>query len=214
MTKLEIRSRLFACLLAALAGFIDAVGFIRSGGFFVSFMSGNSTRLGVGIVNRLHDALVASGLVLGFVCGVILGSLIGEAARARRAAVVLATVAALLASAAFLDGAGRLVPALALLALGMGAVNTVFEREGEVRVGVTYMTGSLVRVGTGMASAMLGRGGRDWPVYLLLWLSFISGTLCGAIAYGPPPNLTLAAGAAASLVLAAVSLRTASEIRS
>jgi uncharacterized membrane protein YoaK (UPF0700 family) len=33
MTKLEIRSRVFACLLAALAGFIDAVGFIRSGGF-------------------------------------------------------------------------------------------------------------------------------------------------------------------------------------
>jgi uncharacterized membrane protein YoaK (UPF0700 family) len=33
MTRLESRARLFACLLAALAGFIDAIGFIRSGGF-------------------------------------------------------------------------------------------------------------------------------------------------------------------------------------
>ena len=41
MTRLELRSRIFACLLAALAGFVDAIGFIRSGGFFVSFMSGN-----------------------------------------------------------------------------------------------------------------------------------------------------------------------------
>jgi len=207
MTKLEVRARAFACLLSALAGFVDAVGFIRSGGFFVSFMSGNSTRLGVGVVHRPHDGLVAFGLVLSFVAGVVMGSLAGEIRRTRRATIVLALVAALLGGAAYVDAAGRTEVALALLALAMGAVNTVFERGGEVRVGVTYMTGSLVRVGTGIASAVLGRGDGRWAIYLLLWVWFVAGTIAGALAYGPPPNLTLSAAAVAALALAAVSVR-------
>lgn len=207
MTRLEFRSRIFACLLAALAGFVDAVGFIRSGGFFVSFMSGNSTRLGVGIVQRLHDALLASGLVVTFVAGVIVGSLIGHAAGRRRGVVVLTWIAALLALAAYLDSHGRVLAALGVLALGMGAVNTVFERAGEVRFGITYVTGGLVRAGTGIASSILGRADREWPAYFMLWAFFVAGTIAGALAYGPPPNLTLAAAAAAAFLLALVSLR-------
>lgn len=207
MTRLEFRSRIFACLLAALAGFVDAVGFIRSGGFFVSFMSGNSTRLGVGIVQRLHDALLASGLVVTFVAGVIIGSLIGHFAGRRRGVVVLTWIAALLALAAWLDGNGRMLAALGALALGMGAVNTVFERGGEVRFGITYVTGGLVRAGTGIASGILGRADREWPSYLLLWAFFVSGTIAGAVAYGPPPNQTLAAAAAFAFILAIASVR-------
>ncbi|MDB5537022.1 MAG: hypothetical protein JWQ65_1897, partial [Devosia sp.] len=33
-------------LLTAAAGFIDAIGFIKLGGFYTSFMSGNTTQLG------------------------------------------------------------------------------------------------------------------------------------------------------------------------
>src|SRR3546814_19780604 len=38
-----------AVLLAVLAGFVDAIAYISLGGFFASFMSGNTTRLGVGL---------------------------------------------------------------------------------------------------------------------------------------------------------------------
>ena len=38
-----------AICLAALAGFVDALAYISLGGFFASFMSGNTTRLGVGL---------------------------------------------------------------------------------------------------------------------------------------------------------------------
>jgi uncharacterized membrane protein YoaK (UPF0700 family) len=207
MTRLEIRSRIFACLLAALAGFVDAVGFIRSGGFFVSFMSGNSTRLGVGIVQRLHDALLAAGLVISFVIGVILGSLIGNAGGRHRGVVVLTSIAALLALAAYLDSHNYMLGALGVRALGMGAVNTVFERGGEVRFGITYVTGGLVRAGTGIASNILGQTDREWPAYLLLWAFFVSGTIAGALAYGPPPNQTLAAAAVAAFLLALASVR-------
>ena len=40
---------MLAATLSALAGYVDAVGFMTLGGFFVSFMSGNTTRLAVAI---------------------------------------------------------------------------------------------------------------------------------------------------------------------
>jgi uncharacterized membrane protein YoaK (UPF0700 family) len=63
-----------------------------------------------------------------------------------------------------------------------------------------------VRVGTGIASALVGRDGNGWLSYFLLWASFVAGAIGGALSYGPPPNLTLSAAAAGALVLAAVSL--------
>jgi len=47
MIHFDARTRLVATSLAALAGYVDAIGFLGRGSFFVSFMSGNSTRLAV-----------------------------------------------------------------------------------------------------------------------------------------------------------------------
>ena len=206
MTRLESRARLFACCLSALAGFVDAIGFIRSGGFFVSFMSGNSTRLGVGIAESGRTALVAAAIILCFLGGVIGGTLLGTRFEARRPAVVLLAIAALLGLAALLELAGRLGYAIALLAFAMGAENAVFERDGEVRFGVTYMTGSLVRVGNGIASAILGRDGNGWVGYLLLWLAFVAGVIAGALAVGAAANAALWIACAVAAVLALASL--------
>ena len=173
MTRLESRARLFAFILSALAGFVDAIGFIQSGGFFVSFMSGNSTRLGVGAAEGALSALVAAAIILCFLVGVIGGTLLGARFERQRPAAVLSAIAAAIALAALVElrGGAGLGYGIALLALAMGAENAVFERDGEVRFGVTYMTGSLVRVGNGIASAILGRDGNGWAAYLLLWLA-------------------------------------------
>lgn len=63
MIRLNPNDRRIAVLLAALAGYLDAVGFIASGGFFVSFMTGNSTRAGVGMIDRTGDAGIAAMLI-------------------------------------------------------------------------------------------------------------------------------------------------------
>lgn len=207
MTQLESRGRLFACCLSALAGFVDAIGFIRSGGFFVSFMSGNSTRLGVGVADSARSALVAAAIVLCFLGGVVGGILLGARFEERRPTAVLLAISALLGLAALIERVGAVGYAIAVLALAMGAANAVFERDGEVRFGVTYMTGSLVRVGNGIASAILGGRGNGWVGYLLLWLGFVAGATGGALAFGSGNSATLWAASGAALVLSLASLK-------
>lgn len=171
--------------LSAVAGFVDAAAFMQLGGFFVSFMSGNSTRLGVGIAGVLSHALVAGGLIAAFVTGVALGS---SMPRTRRDDVgntrVLYVVAGLLTLAALLSGAGHDAPAIALIAMAMGAENATFERDGEVSIGLTYMTGTLVKFGQRLSAALRGRGPVfGWAPYLLLWLCLLAGAVAGAISF-------------------------------
>jgi len=191
------------------AGFVDAVGFLMSGGFFVSFMSGNSTRLAVGLAEAASYAAVALALIAAFVAGVVLGSLVGRRAGPRRAPAVLILVAAVLALAAILAGGTAPFAGLLLLAFAMGAENTVFAQDGEVRVGLTYMTGALVKLGKGIATALTGGDRLAWAPYLLLWLGLVLGAAFGALAFTAlgPAALWIAAAAMASLALAALRLR-------
>ena len=62
-------------LLTACAGFVDAVGFIELGGFYTSFMSGNTTQLGTGAI-RADLVLLPLGLVVMFFLGSFIGSLL------------------------------------------------------------------------------------------------------------------------------------------
>jgi len=63
MKSYQRRVRVLAGGLSALAGFVDATGFIGLGGFFVSFMSGNTTRLAVGLAQGTAAAATAAGLI-------------------------------------------------------------------------------------------------------------------------------------------------------
>jgi hypothetical protein len=49
MNRMDRSRRRFAMALAGMAGFVDAAGYLSAGGYFVSFMSGNTTRLGVAL---------------------------------------------------------------------------------------------------------------------------------------------------------------------
>ena len=97
--------------LAGLAGYVDAVGFLVTGGYFVSFMSGNSTRLAVGLSAAAPQVATLSALpIAAFVLGVIASSLVARWARNRRAAAVLGLVAALLIGAAIAGESGMILP--------------------------------------------------------------------------------------------------------
>lgn len=189
-------------------GYVDAVGFMMTGGFFVSFMSGNSTRLAVGLIDGAAYAAVALSLIAAFVAGASIGALVGRMAKDRRGLAVLILVSLLLAAAATLSSfdADRL--AIMLLALAMGAENTIFAEDGEVRIGLTYMTGTLVKLGKNITTALLGGAPFGWVPYFLLWLGLVIGAALGAAAYvhAGPSALWPAAAAMAALALAAAKL--------
>lgn len=206
MTRYDRRTRGLAALLAAVAGYVDATGFLASKGFFVSFMSGNSTRLAVGAVEHAADAAAALALIAIFVAGVIVGSLAGRRAGRHHRSTVIALVTVALAGAALLGADGQLLSALGLTAFAMGAENAIFETDGEVQIGLTYMTGTLVKLGQRVATALSGGDRWAWIPYGLLWLGLVGGAVIGATLF---PMFGLAGLWLPAIVLAvtAVALR-------
>ena len=192
--------------LAGLAGFVDAMGFLMLSGFYVAFMSGNSTLLSIGIAAGSEGRMeLAAGLVASFVAGVALGTLVGQRMGRHRPAGTLVTVAALLAVACGLNLAGAFVSCGLMLALAMGAENTVFQKQGQTGIGLTYMTGTLVRLGQRLAEAVTGG---SWAAILpdvLLWVGMLAGALLGAAMFRLVglAGMWLAVGAALAMALAA-----------
>lgn len=175
-------TRVFAATLSATAGFVDAVGWLTTGGLFVSFMSGNVTKLGLGLSGRLGNAAMGAGLITPFVSGVIIGSLAGRAAGHAQRKTVMWLVTAMMATAALGLELALPVPSVLLLAAAMGAANTVFAENGEVKVGLTYMTGALVRIGKRIATAILGGDRYGWLAPAGLFLGMLTGAVLGGLA--------------------------------
>jgi uncharacterized membrane protein YoaK (UPF0700 family) len=178
------RDVVLACALSALAGYVDGIGFIHLGGLFVSFMSGNSTRMGVSLADgHWHDAAQALGLIALFVVGAAWGSLIVLGRGANRQPWVLSVEALLLAAAAACHALGYPQAAIAGIVLAMGLENAVFQIDGGAGLGLTYVTGALVKAGQLIAAALSGGARWGWVPNLLLWAALVAGSLCGALAY-------------------------------
>jgi uncharacterized membrane protein YoaK (UPF0700 family) len=210
MTSYDRGSIALAAALSSLAGFVDAIGFLHLGGFFVSFMSGNSTRLGTSIARgNSHEALIAGGIIATFVVGVMLGSFCRHFAGARfgRSA-VLVVQAVLLATGAWLMPHDLEPFATGAVCLAMGMENSVFVRGGEVSIGLTYMTGTLVKMGQRLAGAMLGGPRFAWLGYFALWLALALGAVAGALTFAElgTDGLWIASGLAAAFALVALAM--------
>ncbi|EGD60229.1 hypothetical protein Y88_2103 [Novosphingobium nitrogenifigens DSM 19370] len=180
MIRYDRARRRFAVTLAALAGFVDAVGFLSANGYFVSFMSGNTTRLGVALGTAPSRALAPALLIGAFLCGVTGGALVALGAGRWRKPAITAMVALVLLCGASARAFGTEIVMLGLLAFAMGAINNTFQRGGEVAIGLTYMTGALVKLGQGMALRLAGRDSPGWTGWARLWAGLLSGAIAGA----------------------------------
>jgi uncharacterized membrane protein YoaK (UPF0700 family) len=178
------RNLALACALSALAGYVDGIGFLHLGGLFVSFMSGNSTRLGVNLAaGDWSNAAEAIGLIALFVVGAAGGSLIVSTRSALCQCWVLLAEALLLAVSALCYALGMAPLAIAAIVLAMGLENSVFQVQGGAGLGLTYMTGALVKVGQFAALALTGGRRWAWLPNLLLWAAMVIGAICGGLAY-------------------------------
>lgn len=182
MTTLDRRSLLWAMMLSFLAGYVDSLGFLELGGYFVSFMSGNTTRLGISIGDaEWRPAAVVAGFIALFVSGVVLGSLIASKAETHRRSIILFLIVVLLSLSAVLYEFQLLRFGTITMLLAMGAENTILRRDG-VSIGLTYMTGNLVKLGHAVADRLRGiRHGNDILKYAGLWLALALGAAMGSI---------------------------------
>ncbi|GAA4498063.1 hypothetical protein GCM10023172_14210 [Hymenobacter ginsengisoli] len=184
----------------ALAGYVDAVGYLRFAGVFVSFMSGNTTSLGVAVAHEnTAKAGELAGVVALFVVGVVGGSLLHRRAGRWGNSLILVVIASLLGLAYAWP-----VAAIESMVLAMGTLNASVHEVGRVKVSLTFVTGTLVRFGTGLADWLSGRApAQDWRWPITLWLAFLAGAMGGAAALHHLGPLALPAAAGLSVVLAA-----------
>ncbi len=150
---------LVAPVLAAVAGFVDAVGYI-SLDLFTAHMSGNSARLGVYVARHAFgDALVAVFAVAMFVASIVLGTALMElGTRARLVAPevgVLLVQAVLLAAFTVAGGlvavhgrvphqpAGRFYALVACVVVAMGLQTSSLQRLSGRTIRTTFVSGML-----------------------------------------------------------------------
>lgn len=192
------RQLAFATGLTAVAGYLDAVGFAEMSNLFVSFMSGNSTRLGTAIANGdLSVVWLSLRLIGAFLLGAALGGYLGVRVRhvIRR---VLQIEIIMLVVACGLVAQGWVRPAMLVVAAAMGLQNACFLTVSGAVIGRTFMTGAVVGFGQGLGRVLAGRGSlAQVMIYAMSWLTFIAGVAIGAATWhllGPLKSLVLSVG--------------------
>jgi uncharacterized membrane protein YoaK (UPF0700 family) len=183
-----------AVCLAAVAGYVDAYGFL-SFKTFVSFMSGNTTHSGFSLgLGGFADALPALLAIVFFVSGVFTGTLLKSSLdQSRRLlfgaiAVFLALTIGVTHLESFTSDVG-----IVLLSFTMGMMNTVLSQVGTQMVNLTFVTGTLKQIGGHLALAFKraplkdAQGSGDTHLrrailLTIIWAGFLTGAILGGAA--------------------------------
>jgi uncharacterized membrane protein YoaK (UPF0700 family) len=150
--------RMLAIYLALIAGYVDAYGLLAYG-IYVSFMSGNTTQTGsMTGQGRLLAALPSALAILFFVAGSFAGTWLTHSRLRHSRQFLFGAVAALLA--VIIGGTQPGNPALhaevwiATLSLAMGLMNTTLSQISAEPVNLTFVTGTLNKMGRHLALAV------------------------------------------------------------
>jgi uncharacterized membrane protein YoaK (UPF0700 family) len=204
-----------AIFLALIAGYIDGYGLLFLG-TYVSFMSGNTTYAGLkGGLGNFQAALPSAIAIMFFVAGSFLGNLFIQSRLRYSHRAIFGLIAGLLATAIGFKryGLGSTVGEVAMLGSAMGMMNPALSKIGAEPVNLTFVTGTLNRIGGHLAAAAgrkplpEGQGPDDshlararieasiWSGFLVgAGLSGIAGSHFGRWALLPPCIVMIALG--------------------
>lgn len=177
-------------VLASLAGLIGAAAFTHSAGYFVTFMTGNTERAALGYFrNQPWLVLTASVLLAAFLAGVVVASLFrrhlwvahphGPTVLTALSLAVATTVC--IATHGWSEMGELSFAPIIFVAFGIGTLNTSFVKDGEVSTPLSYVTGTLVKMGQGIERHISGGSAAAWLGYFLLYMSFIIGAIIGGL---------------------------------
>ncbi|GAB2650048.1 YoaK family protein [Nocardia goodfellowii] len=178
-------------VLAGLAGLIGAAAFMHTAGYFVTFMTGNTERAILGHFDGGRDmAVAAAALLASFLSGVIVASWCRRHFwHAHPHGPTLLTTVSLAVSAltdlylvSHAEDTSRIefIPIL-FVAFGVGALNTSFVKDGEVSIPLSYVTGTIVKMGQGIERHIGGGDYADWLGYFLVYAAFALGAFLGGL---------------------------------
>jgi uncharacterized membrane protein YoaK (UPF0700 family) len=171
-----------ACILAAIAGYADTIGYLRYEAF-AGLMTGNTILLGLDVAAaRWSAAAFHAFIITVFLSGVMLSQVLLRLGLA--VWIALAAAALFLVACSFLSAGA----AASLLALAMGMQNSAANRFNGVNLNTVFITGNLQKLGEGLIA-------RCWPsrhpgapraegfaIFGLVWLSYALGAGLGALA--------------------------------
>jgi uncharacterized membrane protein YoaK (UPF0700 family) len=154
---------IMAVFIAIAAGYLDGYGlvFLET---YVSFMSGNTTSTGVSSGHGDFLAALPSGLaILCFVSGGFFGNLISQSKLRHARRLMFVLIAAGIAAVAGMQWAGlQHAPSeIAVMCLAMGMTNPTLSKIGAESVSLTFVTGTLSRIGGHLAAAAAGKTLKD-----------------------------------------------------
>jgi uncharacterized membrane protein YoaK (UPF0700 family) len=177
------------------AGYVDAYGYLTYN-TYVSFMSGNTTQAGIRIgAGTLAEAFPMLLAIPFFIIGVAIGTLIVHSRGHQSPRMGLGLVTALMAliiAVTRLSAVPGELP-IVMLTFAMGILNTALSHVGAESVSLTFVTGTLSKIGNHLALAYArapltdAQGSADTHgrrVFLLagLWTAFFAGALlAGAV---------------------------------
>ncbi len=174
---------LSALAMTTFAGFLDAVGYMQLSGLYVSFMSGNSTRLGVDLAQgNLAVVLQSASVIATFVLGAFAGTLIADALDRPRPVPILVAEIALLTVALCLTRTQIGFASLLPVAAAMGLQNVLHHKVFGADLGKGFLTGTLFGLGQALAFYARGKGPAAAAiVQLTSWIAFVAGVVGGAL---------------------------------
>lgn len=178
-----------AGLLVLIAGYADAIGFLRYNAF-AGQMSGNTILLGISAFEATWADTVHLLAVIGcFVLGLFVSAGLGRFGLAP--AMILTLAAAVVAACAFI-GRG---PGGPMLAFAMGLQSAAATRFGAAKLNTVFITGDLQRLFEGLVAWLWPSPGVAAPAGLgpltLVWLEYALGALLGALVNRVLPHALL-----------------------
>ena len=175
---------LFVLLLVAAAGLTDALLYLHSKEMLAVYMTGNSSKMAQFFqTGNLEKALPLLAIIITFVVGTTLGAWLGNRASSWRAPQLLLLVTLLLLAAWPFTASQYPLIAVLPIAAAMGVLNQVRSSEA----GVTFLTGTLVRLGRALATGQL----RSASLYITRWLVWFLAAFAGAAIDSHLPQTSL-----------------------
>ena len=170
-----------ATLLAAIAGYADAIGYLEFNAF-AGLMTGNTIFLGIELATAKYDRAAFHGMIVAvFLAGVILARLASRAGI--KAWMALSITAALLVACSFVTPVWGAI----ILALAMGVQNSAANRFNGIALNTVFITGNLQKLGEEIVAWV-------WPhhtvarqgvgIFAGVWVAYAIGACAGTLAIG------------------------------